>query len=96
MSNGFFEQVYQLVNEIPTGKVTSYSQIAARLEQPHNARVVGWAMRQAPTHVPAHRVVKKSGELAPGFSEQRSLLEGEGVAFDKKGRVLMHIYNWEL
>ncbi|MFZ4453891.1 MGMT family protein [Salibacterium aidingense] len=97
MREGFFEQVYQIVKEIPAGRVASYSQIARLLEQPHNARVVGWAMRKTPAHrnLPSHRVVKKSGELAPGFNEQRNLLEKEGVTFDKHGRVFMHLHNWE-
>ncbi|CDQ39361.1 MULTISPECIES: MGMT family protein [Virgibacillus] len=96
MNHGFFEQVYQIVAKIPEGQVATYSQIARALEQPHNARVVGWAMRQAPAdrNLPCHRVVKKTGELAPAFTEQRALLENEGVPFDTRGRVQLTACNW--
>ncbi len=65
--NGFFQQVYDLVAQIPPGRVATYGQIARMLEQPHNARVVGWAMRQAPAErqLPCHRVVKKIGRSRP-------------------------------
>lgn len=65
--NGFFQQVYDLVAQIPPGRVATYGQIARMLEQPHNARVVGWAMRQAPAErqLPCHRVVKKNREKSP-------------------------------
>ncbi|MFD2706266.1 MGMT family protein [Salibacterium lacus] len=97
MGSGFFEQVYSIVEDIPEGRVASYSQIARILEQPRNARVVGWAMRQSPPEkeFPAHRVVKQNGDTAPGFLEQRTLLENERVAFDHKGRVRMEDYQWE-
>ncbi|MDY7046164.1 MGMT family protein [Virgibacillus sp. M23] len=94
MDNGFFTKVYQLVEKIPKGQVATYSQIARILEHPHNARVVGWAMNKAPQGLPCHRVVKKSGELAPNFLNQRTLLEQEGVVFDKKGRVVLTSCNW--
>lgn len=96
MNKGFFDQVYDLVAQIPRGHVVTYSQVARMLEQPHNARVVGWAMRQSPPerNLPSHRVVKKSGELAPGFTNQRHLLEQEGVTFNQKGRVQMKQHNW--
>ncbi|WP_245628069.1 MGMT family protein [Shouchella shacheensis] len=97
--SSFFQKVYQLVSEIPPGRVASYGQIARLLEAPHNARVVGWAMRQSPEAVPAHRIVKRSGELAPeavfGAGVQKAKLEQEGVAFDENGRIRMEAHAWE-
>ncbi|PSL42925.1 methylated-DNA-protein-cysteine methyltransferase-like protein [Salsuginibacillus halophilus] len=94
MNASFFQHVYDIVRQIPAGEVASYSQIAALLEQPHNARVVGWAMQKAPDDVPAHRVLRKDGSTAPAFVDQRSKLEAEGVAFDAAGRVVLTAHQW--
>lgn len=99
---GFFEKVYEAVGKIPPGYVATYGQIASLLDQPHNARVVGWAMRQAPAdrNLPCHRVINKTGILAPAYAfggreEQRALLEKEGVTFDEKGRVNVRKHIWD-
>lgn len=97
----FFKQVYQIVAQIPKGKVASYGQIAALLGEPRHARIVGWAMHDAPKelNLPCHRVVNKSGKLSPGYifgpGEQRILLEKEGVTFLEDGHIDMNKYLWE-
>ena len=100
MKQSFFERVYQVVEEIPEGRVATYGQIARLLEQPHNARVVGWAMRQAPRGLQSHRVIKKSGEPSPdlifgGKGTQRELLEAEGIPFRPNGRIHLELCLWE-
>ncbi|MEY4851767.1 MAG: hypothetical protein RIS99_162, partial [Bacteroidota bacterium] len=40
----FFEQVWEVVRQIPPGKVTSYGAIASFLGHPRSARTVGYAM----------------------------------------------------
>ncbi len=97
----FFKRVYELVGQIPRGKVSTYGQIAALLGTPHAARTVGWAMRSTPEefHLPCHRVVKSSGELPPdsvfGPGEQRRRLEEEGVHFRLDGSIDMNQHLWE-
>lgn len=62
----FFEDVYDVVRQIPKGKVTSYGAIAACLGTRLSARMVGWAMNaahQVHPKVPAHRVVNRNGML---------------------------------
>jgi methylated-DNA-protein-cysteine methyltransferase-like protein len=62
----FFEQVYQVVRLIPTGKVTSYGAVANYLGRKGGARMVGWAMNASHSqakYVPAHRVVNRLGLL---------------------------------
>ena len=87
-TNGsFFDRVYQVVNLIPFGRVTSYGAIAGYLGSKGSARMVGWAMNashSAALPVPAHRVVNRNGMLtgkhhfgSPGIMQQ--LLENEGV-----------------
>ncbi|MGF2412868.1 MGMT family protein [Ferruginibacter sp.] len=84
----FFVDVYEVVRQIPKGKVTSYGAIAAYLGTKLSARMVGWAMNAAHTakpKVPAQRVVNRNGMLSgkhhfdtPTLMEE--LLKKDGVA----------------
>jgi methylated-DNA-protein-cysteine methyltransferase-like protein len=82
----FHELVYQVVREIPRGRVTSYGSIAAALGSVKSSRMVGWAMNAAhgdPT-VPAHRVVNRNGLLTGKMhfatpTHMQELLENEGI-----------------
>ena len=63
----FFADVYDVVRQVPKGKVTSYGAIAAYLGTKLSARMVGWAMNAAHTakpKVPAQRVVNRNGILS--------------------------------
>ncbi|CAN5783504.1 MGMT family protein [soil metagenome] len=63
----FFQDVYDVVRQIPKGRVTSYGAIANYLGTKLSARMVGWAMNAAGTakpKVPAHRVVNRNGMLS--------------------------------
>jgi methylated-DNA-protein-cysteine methyltransferase-like protein len=101
--NSTFVKIYDIVSQIPVGKVATYGQIAALAGLPRGARVVGWAMRAVPENwvLPCHRVVNKSGKLAPeyafgGQEVQRSLLEAEGVTFNINGLINMEENLWKL
>ncbi|CAN5272064.1 MGMT family protein [soil metagenome] len=62
----FFEDVYEVVRQIPKGRVTSYGAIANFLGTKLSARMVGWAMNAAHAakpKVPAHRVLNRNGML---------------------------------
>lgn len=84
----FFEQVYQVVQKIPAGRVTSYGAIAAYLGSPGAARMVGWAMNashHSRDFVAAHRVVNRDGLLTGKHhfgtpTAMQELLENEGIA----------------
>lgn len=86
---GFFEQVYALVEQIPPGRVATYGQVAALLGTPRAARAVGWALRalgeSRAADVPWHRVVGAGGRISlragSGPAEQRRRLRSEGVCF---------------
>lgn len=97
-SSSFFVGVYQIVAQIPFGKVISYGQIAWMLGKPRAARMVGWAMRRCPDGLPWQRVVMADGTLAGGpYADlRRELLKAEGVAFLPDGRVDMDACRWEL
>lgn len=69
MDEGFFERAYDVVRQIPRGRVATYGQIAAMMGEPRKARYVGFAMHASPGvagGVPCHRVVFADGSLAPG------------------------------
>jgi methylated-DNA-protein-cysteine methyltransferase-like protein len=66
----FFADVYDVVRQIPKGRVTSYGAIAAYIGTKLSARMVGWAMNAAHVatpKVPAHRVVNRNGMLTGKF-----------------------------
>ena len=63
----FFQDVYDVVRQIPKGRVTSYGAIANYLGTKLSARMVGWAMNAAhlaKPKIPAHRVVNSQGLLS--------------------------------
>ena len=99
----FFKAVYDIVAQIPEGKVATYGQIAALLGNPRNARIVGWAMRSAPKHLdlPSHRVVNKSGTMAPDYvfgsvESQKAKLANEGITFTKDGCIDLVQHLWQI
>lgn len=83
----FFEQVYEVVRQIPKGRVTSYGAIAVCLGAKLSARMVGWAMHGAHSlkpQVPAHRVVNRNGMLSGKHhfetpTRMEELLKKEGI-----------------
>ena len=78
----WFDLVHATVRLVPGGRVATYGQIAALLSRPRGAREVGWAMHGCvDARVPCHRVVDRTGRLAPHFREQRARLERDGVPF---------------
>ena len=95
-SDGFFPAVYEVVRQIPRGRVISYGQIARLLGFPRAARQVGWAMRKCPDELPWQRVIKADGSIAGGgYAElRRALLEAEGVPFLPDGRVDLKACQW--
>ena len=96
-----FEKIYDVIRQIPKGKVASYGQIAALAGNRRWARVVGYALRAVPSgsDLPCHRVVTKDGRMSCAFgsgmcNRQTELLKAEGVGF-QDGRVDMERYQWK-
>ena len=90
-------EILSLVEEIPAGKVASYGQLAALAGMERRARWVGWVLHHSQMYgnYPCHRVVSATGRTAPGWPEQRLLLEEEGVSFLPGGRVDMRRCVWD-
>ena len=85
MSTTRAERIWQVVAEIPAGRVATYGQVAELAGLPGGARQVGRALARLPadTRLPWQRVVRANGASAlPGAAAQRQLcrLQAEGVA----------------
>ena len=102
----FAEKVFEVVRQVPKGKVTTYGQVARLMGRPQSARYVGFALRTnpAPTaeggDVPCHRVLFKDGSLVQGFAfggpgVQRELLQAEGVTFIDDEHVDLQAHLWD-
>lgn len=86
-STSFYERVYEVVQRIPHGRVTSYGAIAKYLGTGRASRMVGWALNNSHSleeFIPAHRVVNRLGMLsgAAHFATptmMQELLENEGM-----------------
>ena len=90
--------VLALVDEIPSGRVATYGQIARLIGRSKNARLVGKILSQSDLYGgkhPCHRVVNAAGRLTPGWEDQRHLLWAEGVDLNANGCVDLKVYLWE-
>jgi len=97
-----FNEIYEVVKQIPHGKVATYGLIAALIGNPRAARQVGWALHvnPEPIVIPCHRVVNRFGSLAPEFAfggkeVQKKLLESEGVEVAEDYSVELQKYLWK-
>jgi methylated-DNA-protein-cysteine methyltransferase-like protein len=104
----FRKQVWEIVRQIPPGKVFTYGQIAARIPLPGGmtsqdytawgSRWVGGAMAACPDDIPWQRVINSKGKISlrpgSGAVRQRQMLEEEGVIFDDRERVDLKKFAW--
>lgn len=79
----FKERVYELMSQLPEGKVTTYGDLAALAGHPYAARQVGGIAHFGPTELPWHRLVNRLGYCASGYcgggkAGQQRMLEAEG------------------
>ena len=97
----FNQRVYEIVKQIPEGKVATYGQVARAIGAPRSSRQVGWALHSNPAfgEIPCHRVVFKDGSLTDGFAfggreVQKSLLENDGVEVSGDYKVDLNKFGW--
>lgn len=102
MKSPVFSRIYDIVRQIPEGKVATYGQVALYAGNPRWSQVVGFALHSNPdqSHIPCHRVVNRFGETAEAFKfgggdKQKELLVKEGVLFTKDGRVNLEKCLWD-
>ncbi|MFJ7732624.1 MGMT family protein [Lysinibacillus sp. NPDC097231] len=78
----FTKNVIAVIKNIPTGKVMTYSQVAACAGSPRGARQVVRILHTMSEkyNLPWHRIVNIKGEITfKNAAYQKALLEGEGV-----------------
>jgi methylated-DNA-[protein]-cysteine S-methyltransferase len=82
----FQRRVLTTVARVPPGQVTTYGDLARRIQRPQGARAVGQALGHNPIPIvlPCHRVLASDGDLTGysgrgGIETKRYLLSLEGV-----------------
>jgi methylated-DNA-protein-cysteine methyltransferase related protein len=97
-----YTAIYDVVRQVPRGRVVTYGQVAQLAQLPGKARLVGYALfKVAPdSDVPWHRVINAQGKISESPVRygadhlQRVLLEDEGVQFSPDGKVNLREYQW--
>ena len=92
----FSRAVYEVLQRVGWGRVTTYGDLARAVGRPKAARAVGQAMAKNPIMlvIPCHRVVASDGALCgfgAGVDIKRRLLAAEGVEV-VSGRVPLRRY----
>ncbi|WP_227285325.1 bifunctional helix-turn-helix domain-containing protein/methylated-DNA--[protein]-cysteine S-methyltransferase [Boseongicola sp. H5] len=82
-------KVWEALLSIPSGQVTTYSEIAGAVGNPRAVRAVGTAVGRNPISwlIPCHRAIRKSGALAGyhwGLPVKRAMLAWETAAEDAR------------
>lgn len=90
-------EILSVVEEIPEGNVATYGQIARLIGRDNNSRLVGRVLSMSGFYgnYPCHRVVNHAGRLVPGWTEQKYLLEQEGVSMKNETHVDLKKFQWD-
>ena len=101
MERATFNRIYDVVKQIPYGKVATYGLVAALAGSKRWARVVGYALHvnPDPEGIPCYRVVNREGRLSDAFAfggvnQQKVLLEADGIEV-VDNHVDLSIYQWK-
>ena len=99
-----YNKIYEIVRQIPAGKVATYGQVADLANMYGKARLVGYALYRVDMRspdIPWHRVINAKGEISYSLSRhgadyrQKWLLEQEGVKFSAAGKINLRQYLWQ-
>ena len=79
------KKIYRKLLQVPSGKITTYKELAKSVGLQNGQRVIGQIMKKNPFPViiPCHRVVKSNGEIggyAYGISIKKNMLVKEGIS----------------
>jgi len=85
-----YELIWEMVKQIPKGKVAAYGDVATLSGLPGQQRLVGYALHNLPRNsgVPWQRVINSQGKISlpkntGGYARQKKLLMKEGIIFEK-------------
>ena len=81
-----YDDVYDILQKIPAGKVSTYGDLAKALGNPSSSRIIGRILGKNPNpvQVPCHRVVMSNGKLGGyihGIEIKKEMLKKEGIDF---------------
>ena len=86
----FTDKVYKLLKQVPSGKVTTYKELANALNS-SAYRAIGQIMKNNPDapNTPCHRCVSSKGTIGgfngqnfgPDIIRKKKMLESEGINF---------------
>ncbi|MFA7552709.1 MAG: MGMT family protein [Spongiibacteraceae bacterium] len=84
------QRIWQVIQQIPAGRVASYGRVAELAGLAGCARLVGNTLRNLPeaTSLPWHRVVNSQRKISlppntTAYREQKQRLLSEGIIFNK-------------
>ena len=97
-----YERIYDVVRQIPSGRVATYGQVAELAGLIGKPRLVGYALYRVTDEmaVPWHRVINAKGKVSRSPVRngtdylQQALLEDEGIIFNNKGKIELSTYRW--
>ena len=98
-----YNDIYEIVRQIPKGRVATYGQIADLAGLYGQARLVGYALYRVDicSNIPWHRVINAKGAISysplrrGADYRQRVLLEQEGIKFNPRDTVNLREYLWQ-
>jgi len=82
------KKIYRKLLQVPSGKITTYKELASSVGLQNGQRVIGQIMKKNPFPViiPCHRVVRSDGKIggyAFGMDIKKSMLSKEGICIKK-------------
>ena len=98
--NEFSDKAIAILQQIPSGQVSTYGTVAFLAGSPGGARQVARILHSSSKkyNLPWHRVVNREGKIPPRPSmshlEQHTLLKNEGIEISKDGVVDLEVYLW--
>jgi methylated-DNA-protein-cysteine methyltransferase-like protein len=91
-------RIYEVVQQVPRGAVSTYGDIAAIIGGGTDAWTVGQALNQIPKvggeDVPWQRIMNAQGGISTAGPLQRKLLEDEGIVFDERVKIDLRRFRW--
>jgi methylated-DNA-protein-cysteine methyltransferase-like protein len=99
-----YDKIYDIVRQIPVGKVATYGQVAELANLAGKARLVGYALYRVDiqsSDIPWHRVINAKGEISHSTLRQgtdylqKTLLEEEGIILTSDGKIKLSQYQWQ-
>jgi methylated-DNA-protein-cysteine methyltransferase-like protein len=99
VDSDFKNRVYEVVAQIPMGKIATYGQVAALAGAAWAAWEVGQIAHTGPSDLPWQRVLNKQGGLAKGYpgsyEGHKKDLEADGIEVDDDYKVKINELLWQ-